>query len=194
MPVTSPHDPVEDFLVRSTAAYRAQLQALLEQGVELGLEPEDAGRRAAASLVVGRRWAEDVGPFYDTDGARAAMGGVTKQAVSDRLHRGALLGLPLASDGSGRTRLVYPVWQFDVLDHLHEVLPAAGYDVERPAACWTVAVWLTTPDPTLEDQTPLTMLRTGATTPVLRLAGEVAASLGTEERAVAGVDAVARAG
>jgi hypothetical protein len=176
---------VADYLDRSTAAFREQLGALFEQGAALALAPEDAGRQAAASLVVGRRWSDDVGPFYDTDGARAALGGVTKQAVSDRLRRGALLGLSLAPDGSGRARLVYPVWQFDVVDHLHEVLPAAGYDIDRPTTGWTIAVWLTTADPRLEDQTPLALLRGGFSAPVRTLAGEVAASLGTGERAVA---------
>lgn len=183
---------VEDYLDRSAAAYRRQLAALLDQGSRPGLPPEDAGRRAATSLVTGHRWAQDVGPFYDTDGARAALGGVTKQAVSDRLRRGALLGLTLAADGSGRARRVYPVWQFDVLDHLHEVLPAAGWDDDRPTTGWTIAVWLTTTDPRLEGQTPLALLRGGFTRPVLRLAAEVAASLGTDERA--GGPALLRAG
>ncbi len=177
-------DPVEDYLDRSAAAYREQLGSLLEQGGVLELAPEDAGRQAAASLVVGRRWNEDVGPFYDTDGARAALGGVTKQAVSDRLRRGALLGLTLAPDGTGRARLVYPVWQFDIIDHLHEVLPAAGYDTDRPTTGWTIALWLITPDPRLDGQTPLALLRGGFTAPVRTLAGEVAASLGTDERAI----------
>lgn len=184
MTIHAHRDPVEDYLDRSAAAYRRQLGALLEQGGVLELAPEDAGRQAAASLAVGRRWDQDIGPFYDTDGARAALGGVTKQAVSDRLRRGALLGLTLAPDGTGRARLVYPVWQFDVIDQLHEVLPATGYDIDRPTTGWTIAVWLTTPDPGLEGQTPLALLRGGFTAPVRALAGEVAASLGTEERAV----------
>lgn len=182
----------EDYLDRSAAAYRQQLAALLDQGSRPGLAPEAAGRRAATSLVAGHRWAQDVGPFHDTDGARAALGGVTKQAVSDRLRRGALLGLTLAADGSGRTRRVYPVWQFDVLDHLHEVLPAAGYDHDRASTGWTIAAWLTTPDPRLGGQTPLALLRGGFTTPVRRLAAEVAASLGTDERAAG--PAILRAG
>lgn len=175
--------PVEAYLDRSAAAFRAQLRALLEQGGDLGVAPEDAGRQAATALVAGRRWDQDIGPFYDTDGARAALGGVTKQAVSDRLRRGALLGLSLATDGSDRSRLVYPVWQFDVTEHLHEVLPAAGYDHQRPTTGWTIAAWLTAPDPRLDGHTPLAMLRGGFTGAVRRLAGEVAASLGTAERA-----------
>lgn len=186
MATTTGSAAAEDYLDRSVAAFRQQLRALLGQGVQLDAGPEDAGRRAAASLAVGQRWADDVGPFHDTDGVRAVLGGVTKQAVSDRVRRGALLALPLASDGSGRTRLVYPVWQFDLLDRLREVLPAAGYDVDRPTTAWTIATWLTTDDPRLEHLTPVAMLRAGHTQPVLRLAGEVAASLGTDERAVDG--------
>ena len=181
---TAQHD-LDEVLERSTAAFRAELASLLEQGVRLGEEPEQAGRRAAASLATGQRWAEEVGPFLDTDGARAMLGGVTKQAVSDRLRRGALLGLPLTSDGAGRGRIVYPVWQFDCLDGLREVLPVAGYDVDRPTSGWTIAAWLTAPDPRLEGLAPVDLLRAGTTGPVLRLAGEVAASLGIEERAAA---------
>lgn len=183
MPGDTERARVEDYLDRSAAAFREQLAGLLGQTGLLGLDPQDAGRQAATSLVAGHRWDEDVGPFYDTDGARAALGGVTKQAVSDRLQRGALLGLSLAADGSGRGRLVYPVWQFDVVEHLHEVLPAAGYDPDRPATGWTIAVWLTTADPRLDGQTPLALLRAGHGATVRRLAGEVAASLGTDERA-----------
>jgi hypothetical protein len=171
-----------EYLDRSAAAFKDQLALMLKQGVSLGTDPEILGRRAAGSVMAGRRWAEDVGPFYDTDGARAALGGVTKQAVSDRVRRGALLGLPLRGDGAGRTRLVYPVWQFDVLDSLHEVLPRAGYDVERPAAAWTVATWLTTPDARLDGLAPVAMLRAGHAAAVLVLAAEVAASLGVDER------------
>lgn len=174
--------PVGEYLDRSAAAFRQQLAVLLEQTGDLGLAADDLGRRAATALVAGHRWDQDVGPFYDTDGARAALGGVTKQAVSDRVRRGALLGLSLAADGSGRSRLVYPVWQFDVTEHLHEVLPAAGYDHQRPTTGWTIALWLTTADPRLDGHSPLALLRTGFPGPVQRLAGEVAASLGTAER------------
>jgi len=183
---------IEDYLDRSAAAYRAQLRSLVEQAGVPDLDAEDAGRQAATSLAVGQRWSQDVGPFYDTTGARAALGGVTRQAVSDRLHRRALLGLVLSADGSGRPRLVYPVWQFDTLDQLREVLPAAGYDVERPTTGWTIAVWLTTPDSRLDGQAPIALLRSGHSAAVLALAREVRASLGTEERAVG--HAMARAG
>lgn len=182
MAATSPL-PVEEYVRRSVSAFEEQLRGLIERNGALDLSPVEAGHRAAASLGLGQAWSDDIGPFLDTEGARAALGGVTKQAVSARVHRAALLGLPLAPDGSGRTRLVYPAWQFEVLDDLSAVLARAGYDVERPSSAWTIATWLRTPDPDLGDLEPVALLRAGHADAVLDAAADVAASLGVDERA-----------
>lgn len=85
------------------------------------------------------------GPFTDTEGVRKLLGGVTKQAVSQRLRQRRLLGLSLAADGTARDRLVYPLWQFrpSVLRALPKVLAAAGFDPDRPVTGWRIAHWLT---------------------------------------------------
>lgn len=176
---------VDEFAQQSARVYERHLREQLRRHGTLGVDPEDAGRRAAIFTVSGQAWADEVGPFYDTDGARVALGGVTKQAVSQRVSAGRLLGLRLASDGSGRDRLVYPVWQFRdaVLRPLPAVLDAAGYRPDRPVTGWTVAAWLTTPAPDLRGMTPVALLAAGHTEPVLAAAAEVAASLGHDERA-----------
>ncbi|MGH3442361.1 MAG: hypothetical protein ACRDUY_10045 [Nitriliruptorales bacterium] len=182
-----------EFAERSARVYERRLREQLLRYGTPETDPEDAGRRAAIYAASGQAWANDVGPFYDTDGARAALGGVTKQAVSQRVGAGRLLGLRLASDGSGRHRMVYPVWQFReaILRALPAVLQAAGYSAERPVAGWTIATWLTTSDPELDGMTPLRLLEAGHVSRVMAAAGEVAASLGVEERAA--VEAAERA-
>lgn len=175
----------EEYARRSAAAYERYLLEHLERHGAPEGDPEEAGRRAAATASAGQAWAADAGPFYDTDGARTALGGVTKQAVSQRVREQRLLGLRLAADG-GRARLVYPAWQFRpaVLRHLPAVLAAAGLDPERPVTGWTVAAWLTSPDPDLDGLTPVELLQADRPDPVITAAGEVRASLGTDERDV----------
>lgn len=177
----------DDYVARSVGAYEEQLSAQVERYGPPQVDPEVAGRRAAIMASAGQAWAADAGPFYDTEGARSALGGVSKQAVSQRVAGGRLLGLRLASDGSGRERLVYPVWQFhpEVLRHLPAVLSTCGYDPGRPVTGWTIAAWLTTAASDLQDLAPVTLLRAGQPTSVLAAAGEVAASLGVAERAAA---------
>ena len=121
------------------------------------MTPTSSDAGPPAWLAAGTAWATDVGPFYDTAGAQAALDGVSKQAVSQRLTAGRLLGLRLAPDGTSRERLVYPVWQFvpTVLRHLPAVLAAAGFDPERPTTGWTIATWLTSPHPAFAERSPL---------------------------------------
>lgn len=136
-------------------------------------------------VAAGLAWADDVGPFLDTDGVRAALGGVTKQAVSQRMNARRLLGLRLAEDGSGAVRLVYPAWQFrpGILDLLPEVLAAAGYSPGRATTGWTIATWLTTSHPGLGGMTPVQLLAARRGKQVVVLARQVADSLGVAERA-----------
>jgi hypothetical protein len=176
-----------EFAREASAAYEAELRQQLERHGVPGLEPGLAGRRAALLTAAGVAWTNDVGPFYDTAGVRVVLGGITKQAVSERVRNGRLLALALAPDGSHRDRLVYPAWQFrpGVLPHLPAVLAAAGYDLDRPLSGWTIAAWLAAPDPVLLGSTPVAMLEAGRSDEVLELAREIRASLGTDERAAA---------
>lgn len=184
MPLAA-HGDAARYLERATAAYHDELRTQLAHHGVPEVDAATAGRRAAALATAGRAWDEHAGPFYDTRGARAALGGVSKQAVSQRVHHRRLLALRLAPDGSGVERLVYPAWQFrsGVLEHLPSVLAAAGYDPHRPVTGWTIAAWLTSPDPDHDGRPPLALLEAGHVGPVLAAAAEVRGSLGVDERA-----------
>lgn len=179
-----------EYVERSARAYEHQLGEHLRRYGTPVVEPETAGRQAAVLTAAGQAWAKDVGPFLDTAGVCAALGGVTKQAVSQRVNSGRLLGLRLAADGTNNRRLVYPAWQFraGVLDRLPGVLEAAGYSPDSATTGWTIASWLTTPDPHLGGLAPLQLLAAGDVEMVVGLAGEVAVSLGVTERAAVASD------
>ena len=155
----------------AAAAFEAALTDLIGER-RPQLDATEAGRRAALKAVAGAMWTDAVGPFYDTAGVMTLLGGVSKQAVNDRVRRHRLLAL---RTGSGR--LVYPVAQFDderVVDGLGEVLDVL---VPDDTEAWMVASWLTTPDPDLADRTPLEALRTGERIEVLRAARELSGAL-----------------
>jgi hypothetical protein len=177
--------PTPDYLDRSVRAYEQELRNQLERYGTPTADPEEVGRRAAVLAAAGQAGRRDAGPFYGTEGAQAALGGVSKQAVSQRVRQGRLLGLRLAADGSGRDRLVYPTWQFHpvVLRHLPTVLAAAGFDDRRPTTGWTIAAWLTTSDDHLGGLAPIEVLQSGHVDSLIELAREVRISLGVDERA-----------
>lgn len=155
----------------AAAAFEDVLAELIGEGRPT-LDPDEAGRRAALDAVSGAMWADEVGPFYDTDGVMTLLGGVTKQAVNDRVRRHRLLAL---RTGSGR--LVYPAAQFEgpkVVAGLGPVLDAL---VPDDTEAWMVASWLTTSDPTLDGRTPIGALRDGETEVVVTAARELAATL-----------------
>lgn len=173
-----------DYARAASQAYEHELREQFRQyGSTPPIDPETAGRRAAVQTAAGLAWNDATGPFYDTDGARVALGGVSKQAVSGRVNARRLLGLRLAPDGSGRDRMVYPAWQFNgqMLRTLPPVLKAAGYDPQRPTTGWTIAAWLTTPDPRLDGLAPAQELAAGHSDRVLAGARGVAGSLGVDE-------------
>lgn len=155
----------------ATQAFEAALVELVAD-TRPDADPAAAGRRAALMAVAGRIWSEQLGPVYDTAGVAEVFGGVTKQAVSDRVRRRRLLAL---RTGSGR--LVYPAFQFrgrDVVDGLAQVLGRIGADETE---AWTVASWLTTTDPALGNRSPIEALRAGEVEAVLAAAGDLAEGL-----------------
>lgn len=122
--------------------------------------------------MAGSLWDDSVGPFYDSDGVRHLLGDISKQAVSDRVHRHRLLAL---RTGSGR--LVYPAFQFDhrsMVAGLAKVLAIVAPDDTEG---WYVASWLTTPDANLGAVAPVEALRAGRAGDVEAAARDVAASL-----------------
>lgn len=110
-------------------------------------------------------WAQQLGPVYrQTDVAQLL--GKTPQAVSADHH---LLKLQLRDGQIG-----YPTFQFDgrrLLPGVREVV-----DVLTPvvATSWTVASWLTSPQPTLDGHRPVDLLRDGQTARIVDEARRVA--------------------
>ena len=152
-------------------AFEAALAELVGAGAPPS-DPTSLGRNAALEAVAGSLWDDSVGPFYDSDGVRHLLGGVSKQAVSDRVHRHRLLAL---RTGSGR--LVYPAFQFDrrsMVTGLAKVLAVVAPDDTEG---WYVASWLTTPDPNIDNLTPVEALKAGRSAEVEAAASDVAASL-----------------
>jgi len=174
---------VQDFVERSTAAFREALEAQLDDHLPSG-DPEATGRRAATVVTAQEIWTERAGPFTDARGVAAYLG-ITKQAVSQQLATGRLLGLQLSSTKA--VRFVFPTWQFRgaVRTHLPAVLNAAGFDPARPVTGWTVAAWLVAPNDHLGGERPVEMLRAGHADDVVRVAREVGESLGVSERLAA---------
>jgi len=80
--------------------------------------------------------------------------GLTPPAVNDRFRAGKLIALEAAARGRR-----YPAWQFE--DELTGRPLEAVLDVLKGLNCWTIYRFFTTPDSTLEDETPLEVLRRG---------------------------------
>lgn len=160
-----------EWIDNAATAFETALAELIgERSPEF--DPAEAGRRAALKAVAGTLWTDAVGPFYDTESVMLLLGGVSKQAVHDRVRRHRLLAL---RTGSGR--LVYPTAQFDedrVVDGLGAVLAVLAPD---DTEAWMVASWLTTADQALHGFTPLDALRAGQTDDVIDAARQVAATL-----------------
>ena len=160
-----------DWVDTATNAFTDALAELVGDATPQ-LDANQAGRRAALGALSGAMWAEQVGPFYNTEGVMALLGGVTKQAVHDRVRRHRLLAL---QTGSGR--LVYPTSQFSgskVIDGLGAVLDVL---VPDEVESWAIASWLATADPALGDSTPLAALRSGRVEDVLMAARQLATTL-----------------
>jgi hypothetical protein len=113
-------------------------------------------------------WVEQVGPVY-RQGDVADLLGKSKQAVS------ADAGLVRLEMRSGR--IGYPVFQFDgrrVLPGIREVVEVLAPVV---ATSWTIASWLTSPQPAWDDARPLDRLRVGEVHPVLESARRMARAM-----------------
>lgn len=88
-------------------------------------------------------WGPAIGPVYRTDQVRVLLGGVSRQALNDRVKRSTLFALK-TRDGV----TVYPAWQFtdgQVLPGLAEVLKVFAADEHGEIVDgWTLASWLRT--------------------------------------------------
>lgn len=173
-----------DYVEAATRSYRARLLELVETaGVPSG-DAADTGRRAAALTASAALWDQLIGPLWPTEAVRARLGGVSRQAIDDRVRHRSLLALRTAG-GRGGGRLVFPAWQLDgaVLDPLPELLRAVGYDPDRTAESWMLASWLCTPDVQLDGQRPRDLLAAGQIALLHPLLAEVRAELAVADRA-----------
>lgn len=88
-------------------------------------------------------WGPAIGPVFRTDQVRVLLGGVSRQALNDRVKRSTLFALK-TRDGV----TVYPAWQFtdgQVLPGLAEVLKVFAADEHGEIVDgWTLASWLRT--------------------------------------------------
>lgn len=127
---------------------------LVEREVSAAAEIDDAHDAALAdsSLV------DAVGPSWSTRKVRAELGGVSPQAVHQRVARGTLWALP-TSDGA----TVYPTFQFVRRNGRVETKAGlrAMFTILRGQDPWAVAVLLTTPAQELEDLSPVEWERAG---------------------------------
>lgn len=121
-------------------------------------DPEQLADRIAATAPLEPSPLEELtGPFYDTAGLRAWLGGVSRQALLDRVKARTLLGMQ-TRDRSW----VYSAWQFandgQTIPHLAEVLRALAAGIDDP---WTWALWLQAPDEDLDGMTSAQWLNAG---------------------------------
>jgi hypothetical protein len=161
---TAPSRPPEDAFAETVsrhvaAALRKRAKALLDRGrsiADLG-SPAEVAAQMLAAVPDTSAWSEALGPVYRTPQVRKLLGGVSRQALEDRVRRHTLLGLRTA-DGV----IVYPKFQFDerhaVLGGLADVLRvlrASGVDD------WTLAGWLVARRDGLGGRSPVEWLRAG---------------------------------
>lgn len=102
----------------------------------------------------------EIGPFYDTASVETLLGGVSKQAVEARRKKHTILAAK-TTDG----RWAYPTFQFTGSDVDPALVPAI--QAFRNAPAWSVAAWFVTPNPDLDDATPLEWARNGRPTDTL---------------------------
>jgi hypothetical protein len=152
-----------------------RLSSLLETGALLP-EPSDLAEAMAAGIpdvAPTHPYARLLGPFYSSGGVMRFLKVPTKQALSDRRHRGTVLAAQ-TDDGTW----VYPSFQFDPKRaRVHRALVPV-LSALRGAPRWGAALWLTTGHPDLADRTPLAATLAGddADT-VVELAGQYAAAV-----------------
>jgi hypothetical protein len=84
-----------------------------------------------------------IGPFHDTAGVAALLGGVLQQAVEARRTEHTVLTVKTA-DG----RWAYPTFQFTGSDVDPALVPAIQALQDAPA--WSAALWFLTPSPDLD--------------------------------------------
>jgi hypothetical protein len=100
---------------------------------------------------------EEIGPFYDTAGVEMLLGGVSKQAVEARRKKHTILAVRTSDH-----RWAYPTFQFTGSEVDPALVPAI--QALKGAPAWAAALWFVTPNPDLDEVTPLEWARSGRPT------------------------------
>jgi hypothetical protein len=114
-----------------------------------------AGLPAAGVEVALDEHVADVGPFYDSAGARLQLGLRTKQALDSRRNTQTVLAMQ-TRDGTW----LYPAWQFTGDGSVHQVLLPV-LKALRGMDRWQVGVWLVSEHPDMGGISPRQALRDG---------------------------------
>lgn len=145
-----------------------QMSALVERYRDASEDTRRQIDRLLEQDADDQAWAEQLGPVY-RQGDVADLLGKSKQAVS---ADPGLLKLELRNGQIG-----YPVLQFDgrrPLPGVREVVEALTPAV---ATSWTIASWLTSPQPSWDSARPLDRLRAGEINQVLGAARRMARTM-----------------
>lgn len=135
-------------------------------------DPEALGRAAALGIARPGLWEEQLGPLLTSAGVRELLGGVSREALAQRVKRGTVLAL---RDERGRVR--YPLLQLDERSRTpyRELAPLIRLFRDRGLSGWELMAFLTTRQRELRGDPPLEWLREGRDPElVLALAGEAA--------------------
>lgn len=140
----------------SLLSFREEVLQLVGAGVDEYVSESDPSRMPSArdaahamlaAMPTKSAYDDLVGPFYSSEGARKVLGGISRQALSERAARGTILRVQTADE-----HFLYPVFQFEqgaVNKRLRKVLGAfKGHDG------WAVATWLSVPVAALQGRTP----------------------------------------
>jgi hypothetical protein len=144
-------------------------RTLQEIGAE-HLSPE-AGRRAALTAAADLLWKSHLGPLYTTRQVCDLMD-VSRQAINERVQRGALLAL---SQENGD--YLYPAFQFGKRGNPKKaIIEALSVFPPEVADRHTVASWFVSPQPLLDRRTPVDWVDAGESTKTLVEAAQRAAA------------------
>jgi hypothetical protein len=160
VPRVSPQVYVDSVLDQLRAALLPRVERLAETGRTVPA-PSDladllgAGLPAAGVEVALDEHFAEVGPFYDSAGARLQLGLRTKQALDSRRNTQTVLAMQ-TGDGTW----LYPAWQFTGDGRVHQVLLPVLKEL-RGIDRWQVGVWLVSRHPDLEGISPRQALRDG---------------------------------
>lgn len=167
-----------------TRERRRRLVKGFSEGVEqLGTLPEGDDAEAlgqAAALTIARPhvWEGQLGPLLASAQLRSLLGGISREALAQRVKRGTLLAL---RDQRGKVR--YPLFQLDesAATPYPQVPALIKLFRDRGLSSWELATFMTTPQPELSDRSPVDWMRSsGNEQLLLAVARESAATLASQ--------------